>query len=410
MNRATSSLLALLLVLSLTVVPSTAYSGPESTLSATSLQYQVATADGSTAGLQPVSNTTNRLTLEDGTETEYATYGPDLGATLTSADAELRIDHTQYVAIDRQFADATAEERRTLVQDAYDRLKARSDAIERREQQAVTAHSNGELSNRQLLQTLLRTHREAAALSEAFSELEERADQVPGVSVSVTDEQDKLEMFQTTIRSRLASVAAGSRMSDSTTYVSIQTSENGYVIETLDEDYLREATRFDNRDTLTETQFADLLEAYGHSSDLYPWAYDTGQSPSVSEYTTVQLYRIDITHEQGELKAYLDGGTGDIHRELQTLDPEMVPTVRQQEWQKDELKLTVDKTAANGPQKVTITDQDGEPVTATITISDVEVGETNADGSLWYIPPNSGYELTVERPTGSNVTVPVSNS
>jgi len=408
MNRSIPPLLALLLVSSLTVVPGMATSGSSAGAPATmSVQNQVATTDSANSGLLTVSNTTNRLSLEGTARSEYAEYGPDLGTALASTDDELRIDHTQYITLDRQFNDATTAERRALLQTTYDRLKDRSNTLKEREKQAVRAHAAGELSSRQLLKTLLRNHQEAAALSEAFDTLKERSDRVSGSSLSVTDQQDKLKMHRTEIRDQLLSNAYGNGAIE---YISVETSENGYVLETLDEDYLREATRFDNRDTSTSTQFADLLEAYGHSSDLYPWAYDTGQSPSVSEYTTAQLYQIDISHEQGRLKAYLDGGTGDIHRELQTLEPEMVPTVRQQEWQKDGLKITVDKTPAKGPQQVTVVNQDGEPVTATVTISGFEVGETNADGNLWYVPPSGGYELTVERPTETNVTVSVSNS
>ncbi|RZV11671.1 hypothetical protein BDK88_0552 [Natrinema hispanicum] len=409
MNRSIPPLLALLLVSSLAVVPGMVTSGSSAGAPATmSVQHEVAAIDPADSGLQPVSNTTNRLSLEGAARSEYAEYGPDLGVALASTDDELRIDHTQYVTLDRQFNNATTEERRALLQTTYDRLKDRSNTLREREKQAVRAHAAGDLSSRQLLKTLLRNYQEAAALSEAFDTLEERSDRVSGSSLSVADQQDKLKMHRTQIRGQLWSSAYGNGAIE---YISVETSESGYVLETLDEDYLREATRFDNRDTSMSTQFANLPEAYGHSDDLYPWAYDTGQSPSVSEYTTAQLYQIDISHEQGQLKAYLDGGTGDIHRELQTLIPEILPPVRQQEWQKDGLEIVVDKTAANGPRKVTVTNREtGEPVTAPITISDFDVGETNADGSLWYVPPSGGYELTVERPTGSNVTVPVSNS
>ncbi|WP_249361440.1 hypothetical protein [Haloterrigena sp. H1] len=408
MNRSIPPLLALLLVSSLTVVPGMATSGSSAGApAAMSVQHQVATIDPANSGLQTVPNTTNRLSLEGASRSEYTEYGPDLGVALASTDDELRIDHTQYVALDRQFDDATATEQSALLQTAYERLKDRSDTLRTREEQAVKAHATGELSNTQLLKTLLRNHQEAAAISESFDELEERSDRVPGSSLSVADQQDKLEMHRSRIREQLWSNAYGN---DAIGYISVETSEKGYVLETLSEDYLREATRFDNRDTSRATQFADLPEAYEHSLDLYPWAYNTGQSPAVNEYTTVQLYQINHDHEQGELKAYLDGGTGDIHRERQTLDPDTLPTIRQQEWQKDGHKLTVDKTAANGPQKVTVVDQDGEPVTATITIGGFEVGETNADGSLWYVPPSTGYELTAERPTGTTVTVAVSNS
>src|SRR6056297_1344758 len=164
MNRSIPPLLALLLVSSLTVVPGMATSGSSAGApAAMSVQHQVATIDPANSGLQTVPNTTNRLSLEGASRSEYTEYGPDLGVALASTDDELRIDHTQYVALDRQFDDATATEQRALLQSAYERLKDRSDTLRTREEQAVKAHATGELSNTQLLKTLLRNHQEAAA-------------------------------------------------------------------------------------------------------------------------------------------------------------------------------------------------------------------------------------------------------
>jgi len=413
MNRALPSLLALLLVFSSAVVPGMAAArtsaGAPTELS---VQNQVSTVDPNSSELRTVSNTTNRLSLDGDSRSDYLQYGPDLGATVASTDSELRIDHIQYTTLDRQFEDATTEERRAILQTTYDRLKERSDALRTREEQAVRDHAAGELSSTQLLQTLLRNHREAAALSEAFGDLEERSDRVSETSLPVEDQQDKLEMHRTPIRSQLESDAYGYRGSGGERYFSIETSQNGYIIGSLGESYIREATRFDNRDTSQPTQFEDILNAYDHSRQLYPWAYETVQSPSFNEYTTVQLYRIDNSHDQGHLVAYLDGGTGDIYREIQVLDQNSLPDSENGKVAvTNGIQLSITGTKGNGPAIVTATDSEtGDPQSATITIDGSEVGTTGDDGSLWYVPPSDEYELRAETAAGNSASVTLSPS
>ncbi|MGQ3411482.1 DUF7096 domain-containing protein [Natrinema sp. LN54] len=413
MNRAITTLLALLLVLSLTVAPGMADSGSATnTLSETPLQNQVSSAAQTDSSPQPVENTTNRLSLGEPSRSEYTEYGPDLGATLASTDDKLRIDQTQYAAIDREFDDASSEERRALLQGAYDRLTERSDALEAREQRAVRAHASGEISTNQLLQTLLRNYREASVLSEEFDELAERSDLVSNVSLSIKDEQGRLEMHRTEIRSQLELAAYGNTQNGANNYITVETSENGYVISTLDEDYIREATRFDSRTSAQPSQFNNTLEAYGYAQEQYPWAYDTGQSPSFDEHTTVQLYLFDIRHDHGNLEAYLDGGTGKIYREMQTLNKKALPkSGKTKTMVKNGTEIKIEETTANGPVNVTVTDSETtEPTSATIVINGFEVGETKGSDSLWYVPPTGEYELTARMSTGDSINTTVSSS
>lgn len=410
MNRALPSLLALLLVFSVAAVPLAAEAGTTiQTESETQPQEQVSPTDGTGSDLQAIANTTNRLSLEGESRSGYAELGPDLGTMLASADDELRVDQTQYALVDRRFDDATTEERRALLREAYNRTKDQANALKTREEEAVRAHANGELSNTQLLQTLVRNHREAAALSETLGDLEERSDRVPGFSLSVSDEQDTLEMHRTEIRSHLETAARGHGDADGGNIIAIETSESGYALSMIGENYVREATRFDNRDTSRPTQFDDILDAYDHARELYPWAYETVQSPSFNEYTTAQLYLINNNHDQGHLKAYLDGGTGDIYREVQVMEQNSLPEDYGKTWVRNGTSLTVQATQANGPAKVTVVDSaTGDPKSATVTIDGVEIGETNADGSLWYVPPNGEYRLKAEMSTEESVNATVS--
>lgn len=410
MNRAIPSLLALLLVLSLTVAPGIADPGTATSASdGTAVQNQLPTTQTDTT-IEQAENTTNRLSLEGASRSEYTDVSPNLGATIASTDDELRIDHAQYVTIDRSFDEASAEERRALLEDAYDQLEAQSTALETREQRAVRAHANGTVSTAQLLQTLLRNHEEAAVLSERFGTLEARSDRVPDVSLPIEDEQDKLEMHRTEIRSQLASAVSGHGNTGDSDYIAVETSENGFVLSTLDERYVREAVRFDNRNASGQSRFDDILDAYDHAGTLYPWAYETVQSPSFNEYTTVQLYLIDNNHDQGHLEAYLDGATGKIYREVQVLNYDTLPEEASSKTSvKNGSTLSITETKGNGPAKVVVTDSEtGEPKSATITIDGFEIGETGSDGSLWYVPPSGEYELGARTSPGTSNNTTVS--
>ncbi|MFA9502107.1 hypothetical protein ACERIM_04920 [Natrinema sp. H-ect1] len=409
MNRAIPSLLAVLLVLSLLAIPAMA-TPTTGANDATETLHQESLLRSNSMVPQTVNNTTNRLSLDETSRSEYADYGSDLGAALASADDEIRVDHAQYTTVDQGFDDATAAERRELLQNGYERLVAQSKALEERERRAVRAHASNELSSAQLLQVLLRNHREAAVLSEAFAELNERSEQVQDFSLSVSDERDKLEMHRTKIRSQLDSAY---RYGDSVNgnVILIETSQNGFVLSLLGDSYVREAVRFDNRNASQSTQFEDILDAYDHARGLYPWAYETVQSPSFNEYTTVKLYKINNNHDQGDLEAYLDGGTGDIYREVQILDRTSLPNKNNTTAVKNGLKLSIMETKANGPATVVVNDSEtGDPVSATITIDGFAVGTTDDDGGLWYVPPGDEYELRAETADGASASVILSSS
>lgn len=403
MNRSIPALLAILLVLSLTAVPLAAESGGGPS---PATQTRLQSTETTDSGLQAIPNTTNRLALDDASRTEYADPELGFGTLLAKTDDELAADHIQYSIAGHEFDDATDEQQQRMLEDTYDRLKRQSDDLESRERQAVRAHANGELSSTQLLQTFSRNYREAAVLSDALDDLEERSDRVSGFSLSVDDEQDKLEMYRTELRSELESATSGRDLDDSVS-IAIRTSQNGFTVSMLDESYVREATRFDNRDTTRETQFDDLIDAYDYTRNLYPWAYETGTSPSFSELTTAQLYLIDIGHDQGRLKAYLDGGTGDIYREVQVVNENALPVTSTHTDRTDNLTLSINKTGAGGPSEVTVTNTPtGEPASASISVDGFEVGETDDEGTLWYVPPAESYELTAEtETTGINATV-----
>ncbi|MXV61359.1 hypothetical protein GS429_04625 [Natronorubrum sp. JWXQ-INN-674] len=416
MNRTTPVLLAAVLVSSLLAMPVIA-AGPEPT------SHDVG-ADDPTSSLplhqlaaqQPpaeADGTTNRLPLEPD-RAGHTEYGTDIGLALASVDDELRVDHEQYTLIDSEFATASADEREEMVRAAYNQIKDRTEQLEEREREAVRDHAAGELTDTELIQTLLRNQNEAAKLYDALVLTDDRADQIDGYSLvgqQTRADRTILEYHQTSIRSTLEQASQSGGASEQTELL-IQTSENGYSLSMIDGDmYERETVRFDNRRVSTApNQFEDSShsETMDHAAEHYPWAgIDQGWS-GFRDSGNENLYRMTMEVDQNHLEIHLDGGTGEVYREEQELSLESLPEESVETWtdDEDELELELVQTPANGPAAVTVNDTaTDEPVGATITIDGVDVGHTD-DGTLWIVPPNDEYELRAETSTGTvNATI-----
>ena len=365
---------------------------------------------GSTTHPIQADNTSNRLSVDQPVRSEYDTPGPDLTVALESADDELHLDHQLYV-LDRAFDDATNDEREELVETTYERVTDRIETLEERERDVVRAHASGEIPNTVLMQTLVRNHVEAGQLQSALLELEDRADVVSGYSLDTRSDRTLLDTYQGAVRSTAEASNFGFLTGSTSDLVSIKTGESGYVLSTVDDDnYVREATRFDNRDPdATTREFQSPSDAWDRAIELYPWVTEQTGSASVNERTAANLFWIQAPHAAGDFDAYLDGSMGDVFREEQKLSTASLPITANSTWASDSIELAVNETPANGPIEVTTTDPTtGDPVEATISIGDAELGETGADGTMWLVPPaDDEYELTAERGADSvNATLP----
>ncbi|SEH12994.1 hypothetical protein SAMN04487967_1078 [Natronorubrum sediminis] len=407
MNSATPAFLAVLLVTSLLAMPVIA--GPEAndaTHDGPQPEFQPSTLQHASTEPVEAENTTNRLQptgdTRDEVRTEYTTYGPDLGVALASVDDELRIDQEQYTLVDSEFDAASNDEREQMVSAAVDQIEDQTDVIEERERDAVRGHADGEVSDTELIHTLLRNYHESQVLYDALNELDgERTDAIPGYALSrqqVRADETVLELQQTSLRS-LLDQASQSTDADGALDVQIQTAEDGYSISAIDGDtYVTETTRFDNRDADGENQFGDASHSdmIDRTTELYPWAADQS-GLSFNEAGNQNLYVTTIEYDQNRLQVYLDGATNEITRESQELTLESLPEENNESWENDDLEVMQTETPVNGPSELTVTDSvSGDPVSATIEVDGTEVGETDDDGTVWFLPPGDEYELTAE--------------
>lgn len=409
MKGATPVFFSIVIVASLLAMPAIA-AGPATGNEAPDPDLQQVTVQENS----PVTaeNTTNRLPLGGDVRSERVEYGSDLGLALASADDQLRVDYEQYTIIDSEFATASVDERETMVRNAYNAITERTEALEEREREAVREHAAGERSDAELIQTLLRNQHEASVLAAALDELtQERTDDIPGYSLSYQQtraDETLLDLHQTSLRT---SLDLASQSSDRKVDLVIRTSENGYSLSTIEGDmYVSETVRFDNRDADAPNQFENLsnAETIDRVTEHYPWA---GSDQGWSEFHDSgeeNLYITNMEVDRDQLKVYLDGGTGDVYREAQELSLESLPEADNRTWTDDWLELRLTETPADGPAAVTVAEtRTDDPVTATITIDGTEIGQTDEDGTLWFVPPTDEYELTAETADRNvNGTVP----
>ena len=411
MNSATPVIFAVLLVTSLLAMPVIA-AGPEAddaTRDAPDSQFQQLALQQVSSSPVEAEGTTNRLQLSGEIREERATYGTDFGLTLAAVDDHLRVDQEQYTIVDSEFDTATNDERENMIRTANNRIADRTENLEEREREAVRAHAGGQITDTELLQTLLRNYNEAESLLHALNEIDDRTDAVPGYSLSnqqVRADEAALELHRTSLRANLDQASQSSGW-DEQPDVRIQTSEDGYSLSMIEGDmYILETVRFDNRDTGpdAENQFEDYSnsETMEAATEHYPWAGGEQSWSSFNDYGEQNLYFVEMEDDRNHLQVYLDGGTGDVYRESQELALESLPEDNNRSWIDDDIDLTITETPVNGPVEVRVADMvTDDPESATVWMNGVELGETDDDGTLWLLPPLGEYDVSAETDSGS---------
>ena len=394
MTRAVPALLASILVLSL---PAMAMAGVTPASDATT---EVTVEKSTTHGLVEVDGTTNRLTLDPDVRSSYVEAGPDMGASLAGHDDALRADAVLF-SLESAFDELEETERAAAIETARERIDDRIDALERRERAAVREHADGEITDERLLSTLVGNHNDAEGLDATLAELEGYAARTSGYDAAeIGDTRATLEVFRTDLRETLDDDVHGEPVTDRRA-ITLESSQNGVSLATIEGDhYVRETTRFDNRDREQPDGIGDVGNAIDRfEEELYPWTARNLVGTTVfSEARTAQLYSTQMSTPQGDLTAYLDGGTGNVYHEVQRLALSELPsTPADRTWTNDSLELSIERSPVNGPIEVTVTDvETDEPVDASVLVDGDERATTGDDGSLWIVPPDGGAEITAE--------------
>jgi hypothetical protein len=315
----------------------------------------------------------------------------------------------------------TTEERRDAVRDGLETLRDRVAELEARERAALVAYNRGTLSTQAYLRELAAVNVGAETLTGTATRLYEYTEALPDSTVSPSDIA-AVKVRLLTLRGPVRAAAAGTMGTGGPpARFYVETSDSGVVLamvtgEEFNRQYVREAYLPEARAPeasdryLREGQY-DLEAAENRARELYPWAFanhggiSTGVRTGQPYLYRAATYSVAIDHpqgtpRQGDLVTYLDGGTGEVFREVQYKDVSEVPTdppaTNVSRNVSDGLLLQVNRTRTGGPVEIHVRDaEDGSPVNATVSLDGVVVATTGSDGRAWTVAPRRSFTVTV---------------
>jgi len=379
------------------------------------LQRPVVSAEG----------TSEYLALKTTRASGVARPGLDVAGTLAAETAEVESGYLRY-RLDRRFRTGNESVQRTALRETADEVGRRIARLRTRERRTVAAYADGKIDERESLRRLGTIDRRADALAEVVSRLAF----INGVADDPVSPRRlarfkvRLLAVEGPVRNDVAEALAGQRR---TPRVHVAGSDDGVVLaavrnpDSVNPQFVREAYDASARDPDAPNQFAesdesDLTAAENRARGLYSWVFENrlgfsfgivGGTPPLTEAATYPLAvdHVQGTASEGDLVAYIDGGTTDVYRELQYKSLPAVPTDRHGTGTADGLRLTVDTTRQGGPALATVT-ADGKPVDATLSVGNETLGSTGSDGQRWFVTGRGETPLTATA-GGKNVSVVV---
>jgi len=372
--------------------------------------------------IDTVENTTNQLTIPAGEvrRTSYNETGIDVGSATAAWSSTLQHRY-ETLSFEERFRRADGSEARAqLVTDRLSAIEAQEQALDERQDRAIARYARGEISAAAFLRTRLVVNAEAEELLESLDRVSAAPDTAPDYSLdeSATARLRSVEGELRTLTGPIGARLQSGETTDSTLYV--EASADSYMLATVaDDEYVRE-TRLDGaRDASAPDEFlatavndgdpeTDRLDvADERAADLYPWLYER-QRPSFTFYGTSGIYELTADHPNGELTAYLDGGTTEVFYEEQSRDLSDVRTTATASTVNGTLAVTVRQSTSTGPLLVTASNNETDAtVDGTVRINGQSVGTTGSDGVLWTVEPRGSYTVTVATASGdTSVVVP----
>lgn len=408
--------LALLLALSPvaalpSVAPSATGHGPTAT-------------DGEATAAPPVvpsDNTTAYLALREADLERTAFQVVRLDAAGATAIDRARLDgRYTYLALVEAFDGGSEAHRRAVLQRSFERVQRRADALDRREREALSAYNAGDLSTRAYLRELAAIEAGAEALSPSINLLYRHSESLrspPVTEAELASLKVQLLGLDGPVRNRITQSMRGDARP---TRVYVETTPHGVVLTTVvgeafNRQFVREVYLPSARDTVAPDQFFsdgqhDLDAAERRARELYPWAFanqggiSTGVRTGQPYLYRAGAYSVAVDHphgtaRQGDLVAYLDGGTANVFREIQYKDLSEIPTdaatPNVSRRVSDGLLVQVNRTHEGGPLEVRVRDaESGDPVSATVSVDGDSLGSTGVDGRVWTVTPRRAFNVT----------------
>ncbi|TKX63416.1 hypothetical protein EXE48_00035 [Halorubrum sp. ASP1] len=349
--------------------------------------------------LETTNLTLRTLSTPPGAETRVGTYvrGPDLGSALgfATADADAAVETA--AVVDRIEGAEAGVERQQQILVEINRVERAEVALSSRQADAFSAHAAGEMSDRELVDELVRVAATAREYDERLEAIDALAESTDGFSSPgrLDELQVALQVYEGPVRDHALATARG-QSSPNDIYVA--SSEDAVVLATVvDGEYVREVFRTDRwdrggGDISNDAAIAITEAAYPETAALRePDAFGAGA-----------VQRITIPHEFGVLRTFVSGGTERVFVEHQRVDLAAFPDTEPVAAAGDGFNVTVERTYPGGPVTVTVLDDEtGEPVSGVTVTKSVgggdsrAIGATDENGVVRTLSPAEPYRITV---------------
>lgn len=322
-----------------------------------------------------------------------ANLGPALSFSVDDVDAAVETA----AVVDRIENAETSTERQRLILAALSRVERDEVSLHSRQAAAFQAHASGNISDRELLDELVRISATAREYDRRLEEVDALAEETDGFSspTRLDELQVALQVYSGPVRDRALATARGEV---SAAEIHVESTDDSVTLATIiDGEYVRETFRNDRWDRGGGEISND--EAINVTTAAYP---ETAALREPDAFGAGSVQRITIPHEYGVLRAFVSGGTEQVFVEHQRIDLDAFPDTERASETGDGFNVTVERSYVGGPVTVTVLDEEtGEPapdVTVTKSVGDGDsraIGTTDADGVVRTLSPAEPYRITV---------------
>lgn len=354
----------------------------------------------------PTDNTTARMVIADSRlrRTAWDSRSPDLASAIARGDDSLRAVQDRYALRERFARAETSDERAKVLDGALIDIEEATAALIDDQEDLIAGYADGLVTKETLLTELALIDARAEDLAADANHVRALSNRIPPQWPAQRARKviGLLGTVQSPVRDRIQdSIAGGPPV---TVFVAV--SDSALVLATIDDGrYLREAHFSQNRQSDGDRELESIGESVVRAETYYGWAVSTSFGNNFAMLGDV--FRADVTHNQGRLLSYIDTYTGDVFHEVHDLSVAEMPTTQVTRASTIGIRATVNRTYPGGPLRVQATSPEtGRPIDVLVTVEGRTLGRTGDDGVLWVIEPREPYTLELERGTSSlNVTV-----
>ncbi|MFC5971508.1 hypothetical protein ACFPYI_09215 [Halomarina salina] len=405
MSRALSVVLAVCCVLSMGVAGLPATDSPST---ATVASQQSASCSNDDPNVVCVPNASNYLALNGSDVVAVSENDSSLDvSTAVATDVSSLTMQLSAEAMENEYDDTPRESRRALLERYTRELGNRTADLRAQERAALRRYNNGIITGDEYLRTLAEIDARADRLWGLTGFVDNRwrivtgqANRDPSASIRAD-----LMGLRGPLRDRLQSTYAGDRQP---LRVHITTTDDGLALGAFVEDngrqtYVRDTYLGDvrRRSSGTDLYGGNTVRASNRIAELYPWA---SEQSGLTVNGETNAYRSPKYHAHGSTTVYLDGESGQVFAEHRRSYLDRIP-VSYTNASNESLTVTLGQTHRGGPLNVTVTDDTGSRVPATVTVNGRPAGETGDDGTLWTVTPYSARTLVEAEYDGQTVTI-----